>query len=402
MTAGGLSERRLTHMRRVLVGHVERGLLPGAVTLISRKGETRVETIGAKSFDGDAMRRNTIFRITSMTKPITAVAAMILVEECRLRLDDPIDGFLPELANRKVLKRLDGPLEETVPAHRSITLRDLLTFRLGWGMVMGPSDRYPILQAIDALGIVGFGPPRPSMVHDSDEWLKRLGSLPLMNQPGETWRYNTGSYVLGVLIARVTGRPLETFLRERIFDPLGMVDTGFSVPAAKLDRFATSYWANGKTGNLDLHDGVADSDWAQPPAFPDGAAGLVSTVDDYGVFARMLLDKGQHGHERILSRPSVELMTSDQLTADQKASSGFLPGYWDHRGWGFGLSVTTGRDELSGNPGRFGWDGGFGTSWYSDPREDLTAILMTQRAEFPLMSEVYRDFWTSVYQAIDD
>jgi CubicO group peptidase (beta-lactamase class C family) len=401
MAAGGLSEQRLQRMRGVLARHIERGLLPGAVTLISRKGVTHVETIGAMAVGGAPMRRDTIFRITSMTKPIVAAAAMILIEECRLRLDDPIDGFLPELANRKVLKRLDGPLDETVPAHRAITLRDLLTFRLGWGMLFGTADHYPILKAIEDLGIVGFGPPDQATPHDDDEWLRRLGSLPLMNQPGETWRYNTGLYVLGVLIARVTGKSLEAFLRERIFEPLGMTDTGFSVPPAKLDRLATSYWANA-TGGIDLYDAAPDSRWSRPPVFEDGGAGLVSTIDDYAAFGQMMLNKGRHGKDRILSRLSVELMTTDHLSPDQKTSSGFLPGYWDHRGWGLGLSVTTGRDELSAVPGRFGWDGGFGTSWFADPHEDMSAILMTQRAEFPLMSEVYRDFWTSVYQAIDD
>jgi CubicO group peptidase (beta-lactamase class C family) len=165
---------------------------------------------------------------------------MILVEECKLRLDEPVDALLPELAERQVLKRLDGPLDDTVPAKRPITVRDLLTFRMGFGQIMAPLDAYPILKAANELQI-GMGPPNPSTMPAPDEWMRRLGSLPLMHQPGERWMYNTGSDVLGVLIARASGRELPTFLRERLFEPLEMRDTGFSVPEASLDRLATSY-----------------------------------------------------------------------------------------------------------------------------------------------------------------
>ncbi|WP_433935362.1 serine hydrolase domain-containing protein [Sorangium cellulosum] len=289
-----------------------------------------------------------------------------------------------------------------MPGNRPITLRDLLTFRMGFGQIMGPPDALPIQKAVRERQIMSLGPPKPPTPHAPDEWIRRFATLPLMYQPGERWMYNTGSYVLGVLIERASGQPLEAFFRERIFEPLGMKDTGFSVPAEKLDRLATSYWPNAETGALEIHDGVADSQWSRPPAFPDGGAGLVSTIDDYLAFGQMMLDKGKHGRERILWRPSVEVMTTDHLTPEQKAVSGFLPGYWDSRGWGFGVSIVTRRDDVAAVPGRFGWDGGYGTSWYSDPREDMVAILMTQRAGFPLFSRVYLDFWTSVYQAIDD
>jgi CubicO group peptidase (beta-lactamase class C family) len=365
-------------------------------------GAVYVDVIGAQALGSAPMQRDTIFRISSMTKPVTAVAAMMLVEECKLRLDEPVDELLPELAGRRVLKRLDGPLDETVPANRSITVRDLLTFRMGLGMIMESSAEYPIQKAVRELEIVGFGPPNQSTPHDPDEWIRRLATLPLMHQPGERWMYNTGSYVLGVLIARASGRPLETFLRERTFEPLGMKDTGFSVPAMKLVRLATSYWPNAETGALELHDGVGDSQWSHPPAFPDAGAGLVSTIDDYLAFGQMMLNRGKHGSERLLSRLSVETMTTDQLTPEQKAVSHFFPGFWDSRGWGFGVSVVTRCDDVAAVPGRFGWDGGYGTSWSSDPREDMVAILMTQRAGFPLSSGVYLDFWTSAYQAIDD
>ena len=389
---------KLDRLHDVMAGHVERGYVPGLVALVSRHDEVHVEVIGTTAIDGrEPMRRDTIFRITSMTKPVTAVAAMILVEEGRLRLDDPVDRFLPELADRRVLTRIDAPLHETVPAQRPITLRDLLTFRLGLGMLFGPPGAYPIQKAIADLEITGFGPPMQATPHGPDEWMRRLGTLPLMYQPGERWMYGTGSCVLGVLIERVSRQTFETFLRERIFEPLGMKDTAFSVPATKLDRFVPAYWMN-----LEPHDGIRDSEWSRPPAFADGGAGLVSTVDDYLAFGWMLLNRGRHGRGRILSRPSVELMTTDHLTPEQKAVSGFFPGQWDNRGWGFGVMTVTRRDNVWAVPGRFGWDGGYGTSWATDPAEDLVGILMTQRAGFPLFSPVYLDFWTSVYQAIDD
>jgi len=327
---------------------------------------------------------------------------MILVEECKLRLDEPVDRLLPELADRKVLQRLDGPLNETVQAERPITVRDLLTFRMGFGIVMAPPGTYPIRRAVSELQIFQ-GPPRPQAAPAPDEWIRRLGTLPLMHQPGEKWMYHTGSDVLGVLIARASDQPFETFLQERIFEPLGMKDTGFDVPAAKLDRLATSYWTNPATGAFELYDAAEGGQWSRPPAFPSGGGGLVSTVDDYLAFGQMMLEQGRHGSERILSRPSVETMTTDHLTPKQKAVSGLLPGYFDSHGWGFGVSVVTRREDIAGSVGRFGWDGGLGTSWCSDPQEDLVGILMTQRAwTSPNPPEVCRDFWTLVYQAIDD
>ncbi|EFL23320.1 beta-lactamase [Streptomyces himastatinicus ATCC 53653] len=402
MGDGGFSTARLGRMHDVMARHVDRGEAPGLITALSRRGETHVDVIGTKAVGGeDPMRRDTIFRIASMTKPVVAVAAMILVEECVLRLDDPVDRLLPELADRRVLRRIDGPLEDTVPAVRPITVRDLLTFRLGLGMLMGPQDA-PMARAVQELG-VGPGMPDPAAAPDPDEWMRRLGTLPLMHQPGEKWLYHTGSQVLGVALARATGRPLEDFLRERIFAPLGMADTGFHVPPEKLGRLATSYLADPETGKPERYDGVEDSRWAAPPAFPDGGGGLVSTMDDFLAFGRMMLDRGRYdGGGRILSRPSVELMTTDQLTPAQKAVSGLLPGAWDNLGWGFGVSVVTGRDGVAAVPGRFGWDGGLGTSWASDPAEQMVAVLLTQRAQFPQFSPVYLDFWTLAYQAIDD
>lgn len=398
-SSGALSKERLGRMREVMAGYVERGELPGLVTLVSRKGETYVDAIGTMTVNGNApMRRDKIFRIASMTKPIVAAAAMILVEECKLRLDEPVDHLLPELANRRVLKRLDGPLDDTVPANRPITLRDLLTFRLGIGAVLAPPRTFPIQQAIADAGLAP-GPNPPPLA--PDEWMRRLGALPLLHQPGEKWMYHTGSDVLGVLIARTAGQTLEAFLRERLFNPLGMNDTGFHVPADKLDRLPPSYMTNPANGALMIHDEPVGGRWGAPPAFQSGGGGLVSIVDDYLSFCQMMLNKGRHGSERILSRLSVELMTSDQLTAEQKTEARIFFG--DSSSWGFGVGITTRRDQLSAVPGRFGWDGGIGTSGYSDPTEDLVGIVMTQRLlESPEPPGVFLDFWTSAYQAIDD
>ncbi|HLI21988.1 MAG TPA: serine hydrolase domain-containing protein [Stellaceae bacterium] len=319
--SGGLSPARLARMHEIMAGHVAKGLAPGLVTLISRRGESHVDAIGTQALGSPApMRRDTIFRITSMTKPITAVAALILVEECKLRLDDPVDRFLPELADRRVLKSLEGAVDDTEPARRAITLRDLLTFRSGYGFVFGSPEKYPILKAIAELGIVGFGPPDHTTPLGPDEWIKRLGTLPLLHQPGEKWLYNTGAYILGVLIARAAGQSFASFLAERIFAPLGMKDTAFFVPAAKRDRLAASYWVNEKTGALDLYDGIGDTRWAKPPAFADGGAGLVSTVDDYLAFAQMLLNKGKRRHD---AHPvAVRRRAHDCRSADARAKGG--------------------------------------------------------------------------------
>jgi CubicO group peptidase (beta-lactamase class C family) len=386
----------------MLASRVERGEVPGLVCLVSRGREIEVEVIGRKAISAtDPMRRDTIFRITSMTKPITAAAAMILVDEGKVQLDEPVDGLLPELAQRRVLRRIDAALEDTVPAERAITLRDLLTFRMGFGIVWGPPDATPIQRAASELKLGAFGPPEPQIPPPPDEWMRRFATLPLMHQPGDRWMYNTSAEVLGVLVARAAQMPLDRFFQERLFDPLGMKDTGFSVPASKLDRLATGYFAadpfRPDEGGFVLHDPARGGQWSKPPAFPSGGAGLVCTADDYLAFARMLLSGGVSDHGRILTRDSVALMTSDQLTPAQKVRSDVQPpGYWSHHGWGFGVAVTTGR-RPPGSPRGYGWDGGFGTYWASDPSDDVVALLMTQRAAFPALTGLYRDFWDTLY-----
>ena len=386
----GFAASRLGRLRDVLARQVEAGAAPGAVGLVARAGQTHVVTVGEYG-------RDTIFRIASMTKPITAAAAMILIEECALRLDDPVDDLLPELAGRRVLVRADGPLSDTVPAQRPVTARDLLTFTFGLGLVFG--EPTPIGDELEALA---QGLPRPALPPAPPDWIRRIGALPLMYQPGERWLYNTGSDVLGVLIARASGRPFAEFLAERMFGPLGMTDTGFSVAAADLGRLPAELMTDPGTGQTVIFD-QPNGQWSSPPAFASGAAGLVSTVDDFAAFASMLRSLGVSGGSRVLSRASVSLMTADQLTPSVKAVSGLQAGDFDAAGWGFGVSVVTRRTGLAKSAGSYGWDGGLGTSWFNDPAEDLTVILMTQRAfTSPRPGAIFTDFWTSAYQAIDD
>ncbi len=397
-----LNQARVADLQAAMHGYVERGDIPGIGTLIARGDELYVDAIGMMTVDGSVpMRRDTIFRIASITKPITAAATMTLVDDGTLRLDDSVERWLPELANRKVLKRIDSQLDDTVPAKRSITVRDLLTFCFGFGSVMAMPGTYPIQQAIRDGHLGSDGPPHPSLTPDPDEWMRRLGALPLMYQPGERWLYNTGSDVLGVLIARVSGKSFGAFLRERLFEPLGMKDTAFSVPASNMDRLPGCYQFNPNSRKLELFDSLEDSEYSRPPAFESGAGGLVSTVDDYFAFCRMMMNKGVWGKERILSEAAVESLKRDQLSPEQKIGAELFFG--NHSSWGFGMAVNIHRGMPWTVPGRFGWDGGFGTSAYSDPTNNLIGILLTQRMmDSPEPPAVFRDFWARVYLTLEE
>ncbi|WP_329430255.1 beta-lactamase family protein [Streptosporangium sp. NBC_01495] len=407
---GGFSEAGLRRLREVLARHVESERIPGLVALVARGDQTHVEAIGTmRHDDGAPMRRDTIFRMASTTKPVAVAAAMVLLDECRLRLDDPVDRWLPELADRRVLKRADGPLQDTVPARRPISVRDLLTNTLGLGLDM-TARTSPMMSAFFEQGVYGQEDGWMLPAPDPDEWMRRLGTLPLMYQPGERWLYNVGDDVLGVLVARVTGQSFETFLRERIFDPLGMTDTGFHVPADKIDRLPPLYAPDPQTGEFTVADEVEGGHHSRPPAFQSGGGGLDSTVDDYHAYFRMLLNGGTHGSERILSRPAVELMTTNRLTPEQHAAlqawaRGVVHlshGQGQHGGWGFGMAVRTYRGDYA-PVGQFGWDGGSGTTTYADPDNRLVGILLTQVGmSTPDSARAIHDFWTTLYQAIDD
>jgi CubicO group peptidase (beta-lactamase class C family) len=404
VAAGDFSSKRLVRLRELLERHVDSGFVPGVVAVLARHGEAHIEATGNLAFEGAGSRKpmagDTICRMGSMTKPIVAACAMTLVEDCTVRLDDPVDDLLPELADMTVLADPNGPLDHTVAAKRPITLRDLLTYTLGTGMVPAEPGTVPIADALNTLGpppLTPGDPPPP------DEWIRQLGTLPLVHQPGERWMYDTAADVTGILVARATGLSFGDALRERICDPLGMKDTAFSVDGESLGRLATAYERdNAVTGEPVVEDGP-DGRWSRPPVFERGGGGLVSTAADYLAFASALLAGGSHHGERVLSRPSVTLMTSDHLTPAQKAVSGFWPGYFDTMGWGFGVSVVTGRTHLGPSVGSYGWPGFYGTAWYNDPAEDMTTIFIMQRAHAgDQRLPMWFDLWTAVYQAIDD
>lgn len=382
----------LARLEANLKAHIADGQPPGLVALLSRGGETHVLAAGAMTMGGPPIARDAIFRIASMTKPITAVAAMMLVEEGKLRLDEPIDRLAPELAQRPVLMRMDGPLDDTVPAHRAITLEDVLSFRMGWGLDF--NAKAPFVQA--AAGLPGFGIPNPGWPGDDDAFMQRLGRLPLQAQPGERWLYTVGSNVLGVLVARAVGQPLDVVFRERIFEPLGMRDTDFFVPAAEQDRLVAGYVnQNGKLAPFEPWNGL----YAKRPNFLAGDSGLVSTADDYGIFARYLLTGTAPGGRRLLKAETLKAMTGNRLTPEQiRDGEGILgPG----RGWGLGVSVQVTGSPYGLQPGAYGWNGGFGTSWFNDPAKGLIAILLTQRVfDSPDPPAVHKTFWRDVYAAM--
>lgn len=373
-------------MREDLAKHISSGEVTGLVALVNRRGETEVEAMGAMAIGGaPPMARDTLFRIASITKPVTAAAAMALVDDGKLALDEPIDKWLPELAGRRVLRRIDGPLDDTVPAHRPISVRDLMTLRFGLGFIMAQDT--PIQRAIAEHGLAP-GPDQPGFP-DADAYMAAFADLPLAYQPGEAWLYHTGLDVLGVLVARVSGQSLEAHMRRRIFEPLGMKDTGFSVPTDKLDRLPPCY-TNDENGRTLYDAGGASSRFSETRGFQAGGSGLVSTADDIAAFGQMMLAGGMG----VLSPASVEAMTTDQLTpAQRQASEMFLDG----AGWGLGMAVAAADSQAV--PGGFGWDGGYGTSWRSDPKAGLVGVLLTQQLwTSPEPPRVLRDFWAAAYR----
>ncbi|MGZ4319451.1 MAG: serine hydrolase domain-containing protein, partial [Gaiellaceae bacterium] len=298
----------MSDLRELLETYVHDGAVPGAVALVQRDGQVEVQAAG------DAARES-IFRIASLTKPITAAAAMLLVDEGRIALEDQIDEWLPELASPSVVRSPDAPIDDVVPAERSVTVLDLLTSRAGWGF---PSDfSLPAVQPL--LVAVQEGMREPHSVPPPEEWLAALAQIPMLCRPGEAWLYNTCSDILGVLVARVSGRSFSELRAERLFEPLGMSDTGFSIPAGKLERLA-SYYAQGPSGELSPVE-PPDRDWTKEPAFPSGAGGLLSTADDWRAFGLMLLAGGTLKGRRVLSEESVRAMTTNYLTDAQRAAS---------------------------------------------------------------------------------
>jgi CubicO group peptidase (beta-lactamase class C family) len=360
-----------------MAARIERGEFPGLVSLVARGDDVTVDVLGVTHFGGDTpMRRDTPFRIASMTKPVVAAVTMMLAEDDLIDLEEPVTKLLPELAGQRVLARPDAALDDTVDPVRPITVEDLLTFTLGFGIVavgreLNPD--YPIVRAWRERELAMAEPDPPTPL-DPDEWIRRFGTLPLIHQPGEQWMYNAGTLVLGVLLARAGRQSLGDLLRDRLFEPLGMRDTGFWVPAERAAELPGYYMTDFATGEM-AELGVAPPErWSAPPVFPSGSAGLISTADDFLAFARLLLDGGVHGGTRLLSEQSVASMTTNHLSPEQIAAGGMLLA---NQGWGYGMAVTVTADEVSG-PGRYGWAGGYGTSWFNDPAEGLTAIVLGQ------------------------
>jgi CubicO group peptidase (beta-lactamase class C family) len=383
---GKLTEEGFGRVLAAARRHVADDNVPGLVLLVATGDQVHCEALGHLAAGGPPVVRDSLFRISSTTKPITGALTMALVDEGLIGLDDPVDRLLPELASRRVLRRPDGPLDDTVPASRAVTARDLLTFTFGFGSVMdmfvAPAP-WPIEVAADGLSLATLGPPNPAVQPDPDTWIAGLGSLPLIAQPGERWMYNTGASVLGVLIARATGQSFAGALQTRLCERLGMKDTGFWT--SQPDRLATAYRPT--PGGLELLD-PPDGMWSRPPPFADGAAGLVSTADDLHAFAAMLL-----GGSPVLSAESVRAMTTDQLTPQQKAHGGLGPEFFRHQSWSFCQAVH--------DNGAFGWDGGLGSSWLVDPARDLTVIVLTQRMwESPALPQVHRDIQAAAYAAL--
>jgi CubicO group peptidase (beta-lactamase class C family) len=375
----------MAELSGILGRHVRNGALPGAVGLVVRGGRAEVAAVGSASVGGAPMTRESIFRIASITKPITAASVMMLVEDGRIALDDPVDEWLPELAKPSVVRTPASEVDDVVPAARPITVFDLLTSRAGYGFA---SDfTLPAVQRLfsvqkDGREVQSFPAP--------DVWMAELAKIPLLYQPGEGWLYDTCSTLQGVLIARVSGQSLPEFMAERVFGPLGMTDSAFEVPAGKRDRFTSSYRTS-PDGGLELAD-APDGQWSTMPAFPLGNGGLAATAGDWLAFAQMLLAGGvTPGGRRLLSAGSVQLMTSDHTTAAQREIGAlFLEG----QGWGFGGSVDIAAIDPWNVPGRYGWVGGTGTSAHIVPSTGTIAILFTQvAADTPVPPEWMRDFW---------
>lgn len=352
---------------------VEQGKYPGILALVWRAGKVvSCEAVGTCDLSRPApIRRDTIFRLASMSKPITSVAALVLIEEGRLRLEDPIRRWLPEAADLTVLRTPQSEIDDVVPLERQPTIFDLMTHTSGIAWTKGPD--FPVTRAmVEAAGMTPFVP------FDPDTLVKRVCSVPLMRQPGSGWSYGLSTDLLGVVIARASNSSLPEILRRRVLEPIGMVDTGFFVPQEKLDRLSVAYDLNAQ-GQLTVQDDARTGFWTRQPVFPSGGGGLVSTTDDYLAFAAMLLNKGRVGKERILSEESVKLMTSNQLPTPQLRAFDPRVDFLQGQGFGLGVSITLVERQNRRRPGSFSWPGGYGTTWFADPQQELIALWMTQR-----------------------
>ncbi len=359
---------------------IDAGEIPGLVALVAHAGDVEAVVLGTQATSGTPMQRDSIFRAASISKPLVAALTMMLVEDGRLDLDTSVSGLLPELAEPLVLRTPTSALDDTVPCVRPITTRHLLTHTAGHGFATFESTVVPELveQLHQASRQMSEVPP-------PDEWMRRLSGIPLMHQPGEGWTYNAAYDVLGVLLARASGQTLPDVMAERLLEPLGMVDTGFHVPADSLDRFTTLY-GHDEDGALQVSD-EPDGEFSVEPAFASGAGGLVTTADDWLAFGRMLLADG----DRLLQPESVRQMMTDQTTPQQREMAGF---FLDGQGWGFGGGVDTEVRHPWNVVGRYGWVGGTGNAAYVDPQHGMVSIILTQvELGGPEPADVFETFW---------
>lgn len=358
------------NMQTQLQRLVEGPLQPGAVVGVLR--EDKISVFSAGYMESECLRpmpTDALFRISSMSKPLVALALLQLIEDGLVDLHDPVARWLPELAYPRVLKRIDAPLNETVPAEAQITVEHLLSSRLGAGILAMPPGATPIQREIDKLGLLGFGPDDPANPMGQDEWLRHIGALPLLAQPGTSWFYNIATLVQGILVSRVTERPLSEQIAERITIPLGMVDTGFVVSDEKRDRLTAAY-----NGDMAKTDEPSSSAWSRKQQFE---VSMVSTAADYLAFARMLGNDGQGPNGRLFGQEKSRAMLSDHLTPGQRdAGAAFLDG----RGWGYGVSVDAGRQVTADLTGEVGWAGGLGSSWTSHLGSNSAIVILGCRA----------------------
>lgn len=374
---------------------VAAGKFPGYSAAIWHDGDVTAAHGGAISMDGPAVTSDALFRIASITKLITAATALTLVEDGLIELDDPVHPVLPELAGMKVLADIAGPVDNVVDAVRPVTLRHLLTNTFGQGLIMQWPPSHPIQQAMAEAGIEAGA----TFFHGSyDEYMAAVASVPLVAQPGEGFFYNNSFEPAGVLIARLTGMSLGEAMNERIFRPLGMSSTMFRAPASERDRVTTLYMPDMATGEVaPLVDSSLSLDETIP--FESAAAGLASTAQDLLRFGRMLLGRGELEGTRVLSEASVAEMFTDQLTAEQRASphaAGVLGGGLT---WGLGGSISLGGGEMSLPKGAFGWNGGYGTTLYVDPANNLVGVLLTNQVVMSATpAEPLIGFWKLAYE----
>ncbi len=400
--AAGLSSDRLNRIDRFLTErYIEPGALPGALTLVARHGEiAHFTTLGKADVERETpLSTNTIFRIYSMTKPITSVAFMMLVEEGAIALDDLIESYIPAWKDLGVFIAGIPPQHQSRRPGRPMQVVDLL--RHTSGLTYGFQNRTNIDAAYRKAGL-GEIETRGTVA----EMVEKLGRLPLEFSPGEAWNYSVSTDVLGYLIEVISGMPFQDFLRRRIFEPLGMVDTGFHVEAAKADRLAACY-TRAAGGGLTLQDDPAKSPYLAPPTFYSGGGGLVSTASDYLKFCRMLLAGGAANSHRFLGRKTIDLMTRNHLPggADLTVLSRSLFSEATNAGIGFGLGFAVNLDParvlLPGSVGEYYWGGAASTAFWIDPVEDLIVIFMTQlipSSSYPIR----RELRTLVYSALDD